>query len=79
MGMPCPSWAGLPFSAGEQLLLRDFRLEAVSDVEIPLDQGTDLLDHQVGVRREIVQHLLERLKSGQSVQKVFHKPMLLLP
>ena len=44
-----------------------YTLEAVSDGEVPLDQGTDLLDHQVSVLREVVQHLLECLKGGQRV------------
>ena len=37
--------------------MRLFFLEAVSDGEIPIDQATDLLDRQVSVRRELVQHL----------------------
>jgi len=65
--------------AGELLLLRDFRLEAVSDREVPLDQGANLLDHQVGVLRERAQHIVERLKGRQRVQKVFHKLLFLLP
>jgi len=55
-----------------------YALEAVSDGEVPLDQGANLLDHQIGILRECVQHILESLKSGQSVQKVFHKLLLLL-
>jgi len=71
--LPCPLWAGLPTAwTGERLLLRDFRLEAVSDGKIPLDQSTDLLDHQVGVLRERAQHIVECLKGRESVQKAFH-------
>ena len=56
-----------------------YALEAVSDAEVPLDQAANLLDHQAGVLREGIQHILESLKSGQSVQKVFHKLLFLLP
>ena len=55
-----------------------YALEAVSDAEVPLDQGADLLDHQVGVLREGAQYILECLKGRESVQKVFHKLLLLL-
>ena len=65
--------------AGERLLVSCYALEAVGDVEIPLDQAADLFDHQVGIFREGVQHILESLKSWQRVQKVFHKLLLLLP
>jgi len=58
--------------------VRCYALEAVSDGKIPLDQGADLLDHQVGVLRECAQYILERLKGRESVQKVFHKLLLLL-
>ena len=47
--------------------MRRYTLETVSDGEVPLDQGSNLLDHQVGVLRERVQHFLESLKSGQRV------------
>jgi len=66
--LPCPLWAGLAAAwAGERLLVRCYALEAVSDGKIPLDQSTDLLDHQVGVLREGVQHILECLKGRESV------------
>ena len=77
--LPCPLWAGLPFQAGERLLVSRYALEAVSDAEVPLDQAVDLLDHQVGVLRERAQHIVERLKGRQRVQKVFHKLLFLLP
>ena len=78
--MPCPLRAGLLAAwACERLLVCRYALEAVSDGEIPLDQATDLLDYQVGVLREGVQYILESLKSGQSIQKVFHKLLFLLP
>ena len=67
-----------PFLGRRFLLLGVPRLKAVSDGEVPLDQGADLLDHQVGVLRECAQYILESLKSGQRVQKVFHKLLLLL-
>ena len=77
--MPCPLWAGVPTVwTGERLFLRDFCLEAVGDGEVPLDQGADLLDHQVGVLRECAQHIVERLKGRESIQKAFHKLLLLL-
>ena len=59
--------------------MRRYVLEAVSNAEVPLDQATNLLDHQVVVLREGVQYILESFKSGQSVQKVFHKLLLLRP
>ena len=65
--------------AGERLLVCCFRLEAVSDGEVPLDQSADLLDHQIGILREGVQHILECLKGRESVQKAFYKLLLLLP
>ncbi len=64
--------------AGERLLVCCYTLEAVSDAEVPLDQSANLLDHQVSVFGEGVQHFLESLKSGQRVQKAFHKLLLLL-
>jgi hypothetical protein len=65
--------------AGEWLLVCCYALEAVSDGEVPLDQAVDLLDHQVGILRECAQHIVERLKGRQRVQKVFHKLLFLLP
>ena len=56
-----------------------YALEAVSDAEVPLDQGANLLDHQVGILRERAQHIVESLKSGQSVKEAFHKLLFLLP
>ena len=56
-----------------------YALEAVSDGEVPLDQAANLLDHQVGVLREGIQHILDCLKGRESVQKVFHKLLFLLP
>jgi len=48
--VPCPLWAGHTNAwTGERLLVSRYALEAVGDSEIPLDQGADLLDHQVGV------------------------------
>ena len=65
-------------SAGERLLVYCYTLEAISDGEIPLDQGTNLLDHPVSVLRECVQYVVECLKARKCVQKVFHKLLLLL-
>ena len=77
--LPCPLWAGIPAAwTGKRLLVCRYALEAVGDSQVPLDQGANLLDHEVGVLRERVQHFLESLKSGQSVQKAFHKLLLLL-
>jgi hypothetical protein len=55
-----------------------YALEAARNAEVPLDQASDLLDHQVGVLREGVQHLSERLKGRQRVKEAFHKLLLLL-
>ncbi len=68
----------LPFWAGERLLVLGFRLEAVSDGEVPFDQSADLLDRQVGVLGQVVQNFLERLKGRDRIQKGFHKLLLLL-
>jgi hypothetical protein len=59
--------------------MRVFRLEAVVYGKVSLDQGADSLDHQVGVLREGVQYIMVTLKGRQSIKKVCHKLMLLLP
>jgi hypothetical protein len=53
-------------------------LEAVGNAEVPLDQSTDLLDRQASVLWKGFQHLLECLKGWESIQKAFHKLLLLL-
>jgi len=65
--------------AGERLLVGCYALESASDAKVPLDQRADLLGRQASVLWDGVQHLLERLKGRESVQKVFHKLPLLLP
>ena len=56
-----------------------YALEAVSDGEIPLDPAANLLDHEVGVLGERAQYIAECLKGRESIQKVFHKLLFLLP
>jgi hypothetical protein len=73
VGRACYCWVG------GRLLVCCYALEAVGNGEVPLDQAANLLDRQASVLWEGFQHLLECLKGWESIQKAFHKLLLLLP